>query len=309
MIDAENKRSKKGKSLIDVFQDFTAIDIETTGFDPQYDSIIELGAVRYRDGVPVAYYDQLINPGFSIDGFISDLTGITNEMLSEAPQIEDVLQGYLDFIGEDVLVGHNVNFDINFLYDNCINNALSPIKNDFVDTMRISKRINKDWENHKLDTLIKNFSLQERKAHRADDDAALTAECYLRLVQSENFAAAKEAPKRKRPAVWFTAGSILPEPGHEDESSVLYGAVCVFTGALEKMVRKDAMQLVVNIGGKCADSVTKKTNFLILGNNDYCKTIKEGKSTKQKKAEELIKTGADLKIISEDVFYDLVLDE
>lgn len=74
------------------------------------------------------------------------------------------------------------------------------------------------------------------------------------------------------------------------------------------MARKDAMQLVVDLGGSVGDNVTKKTNYLILGNNDFCASIKDGKSNKQKKAEELILKGSDLEILSENVFYDLVLD-
>lgn len=72
------------------------------------------------------------------------------------------------------------------------------------------------------------------------------------------------------------------------------------------MVRKDAMQIVADLGGFCGDNVTSKTNFLILGNNDFCTSIKDGKSSKQKKAEKLMLEGKDLQIISENVFYDLI---
>ena len=88
--------------------------------------------------------------------------------------------------------------------------------------------------------------------------------------------------------------------------SPIDGKVCVFTGALEKMLRKDAMQLIANLGGINGDSVTSKTNFLILGNNDYCASIKDGKSSKHKKAEQLILKGQDIQIIPETVFYDMV---
>lgn len=80
---------------------------------------------------------------------------------------------------------------------------------------------------------------------------------------------------------------------------------CVFTGKLEKMIRKDAMQLVVNVGGILDNSVTKKTNYLILGNNDYCSSIKDGKSSKHKKAEKYKLEGQDIEIIDEDTFYNL----
>ena len=94
-----------------------------------------------------------------------------------------------------------------------------------------------------------------------------------------------------------------------DETHPLYGKLCVFTGTLEKMQRKDAMQIVVDLGGQVGNSVTKKTNFLILGNNDYCPLIKDGKSSKQKKAETLKLAGNDIEIISEDVFYDMISEE
>ena len=99
----------------------------------------------------------------------------------------------------------------------------------------------------------------------------------------------------------ITATSVNFDPEHP-----LYGKVCVFTGALERMTRKEAMQIVVDLGAICGDSVTEKTNYLILGNNDYCTTIKDGKSSKQKKAEKLKLKGNEIEIISENIFYDLI---
>ena len=90
------------------------------------------------------------------------------------------------------------------------------------------------------------------------------------------------------------ASDIVRKPRSVRTDSPLYGRVVVFTGALEKMTRKEAMQLVADLGGINADSVTKKTNFLVLGNNDLCSSIKDGKSSKHKKAEKYILGGADL---------------
>ena len=91
-----------------------------------------------------------------------------------------------------------------------------------------------------------------------------------------------------------------------DNTHPLYNKVCVFTGTLEKYSRQEAAQIVVNLGGSCGNSVTKKTNYLILGNNDYCSMIKDGKSSKQKKAEEYKLKGQDIEIIPESVFYDMI---
>ena len=86
-------------------------------------------------------------------------------------------------------------------------------------------------------------------------------------------------------------------------------ALCIHWHIQKRLQRKDAMQLVVNLGGQCGDNVTAKTNYLILGNNDFCSLIKDGKSNKQKKAESLILKGKDIQILCENVFYDLVLNQ
>lgn len=99
---------------------------------------------------------------------------------------------------------------------------------------------------------------------------------------------------------------MVPESDDIDETNPFYEKECIFTGKLERLVRKEAQQLVVNMGGHCGTSVTKKTNFLILGNNDYCKSIKDGKSSKQKKAESLKLKGQDIEVIPEDVFYEML---
>lgn len=302
--DSRITRAEKGKSLLAKLKDFTAVDVETTGLSCLYDSIIELSAVKYRDSVEVASYDQLIDPGFEIDEFVMELTGITNEMLHGMPSIDTALIDFLAFLGEDVIVGHNVNFDVNFIYDACIDASLPPFKNDFVDTMRLSRRLYKNWPNHKLDTLIANLGVGARSLHRAENDARLTANAYLAMAENPAF---EDAIK----PINYSAlsQSVVAREGFANENCPLFGKVCVFTGALESFTRKEAMQLVADIGGICGDSVTKKTNFLILGNNDYCKSIKDGKSSKQKKAEKLILEGADLQIIPESEFLEMLTVE
>ena len=298
------QRTEKGKSLLVRTGDFTALDVETTGLSPVFDAIIELSAVRFRDGKEVDSFSQLVDPGFELDDFITDLTGITDAMLQGMPSIEAALPRFLDFLGDDLLVGHNVNFDVNFIYDACGANGLPLLRNDFVDTMRLSRRLYKDWPDHKLDTLLDRLGLGSRSEHRAENDARLTAAAYLEMAAEPDFDA-----RTARPSYNALAKSIIAREGFTKEDSPLFGKVCVFTGALESFTRKEAMQLVADIGGICGDGVTKKTNFLILGNNDYCKSIKDGKSAKQKKAEKLILEGADLQIIPESVFLDMVSDQ
>lgn len=325
-------REQKGKSIIDLPNEFAVIDLETTGLDPEYCSIIEVAAIKVKDGSVVDSFTSLVRPKWCsyitdefpdepfivkdgvriqyVDSFITELTGITNEMLDAAPETEQVLESFTDFVESSTIIGHNVNFDINFLYDNCLQYLKKPFANDFIDTMRMSRRLFKDFENHKLATLIKNFGITEENTHRALADCEAILACYLYMeAYIIGHQISLDELRKTRHGVGFKAKDITSDKTSFDESHPIFGKNCVFTGALEKMLRKDAMQLVVDHGGTCGDSVTKKTNYLILGNLDFCKSIKDGKSTKQKKAEKLILKGADLEIISENVFYDLISED
>lgn len=314
-ISFTHDRQYKGKNVISFPDDYCVIDIETTGLSPDWDSIIEIAAAKFHKGNLVDTFTSLIKPDdFTtdesfLDDFIVNLTGITDEMLSKADSTALVLSKFYSFIGNSILVGHNVNFDINFLYDNCEHVIHKYLSNDFIDTMRLSRRIHKELNHHKLSDLVQYYNLSYENAHRALSDVEITSKCYICLVNEiiEKYAsleAFSKACRRSRSGV--RADDISTSKTDFDTSNLLYGKVCVFTGTLEKMVRKEAMQIVADLGGKNADSVTKKTNYLILGNNDYCKSIKDGKSSKQKKAEKLKLDGYDIEIIPENVFYDII---
>jgi len=298
-------RELKGSSMIALLADYIVLDIETTGLDPTYDEIIELAAVRVRNNAIDGTFTSLVKPDYPIDDFISELTGITNDMLCDAPSLSAVLPDFLRFVGNDTLVGHNVNFDINFIYDQADLLSLPPFKNDFIDTMRLSRKLFPDLTNHKLATVSSHLNVPQPAAHRAMADCEVTNSVYQAIAQYVS-SSSIDLASRFAPKPYVKAADIHAETDQFDEDSPFYGKVCVFTGALERMVRRDAMQIVANMGGICGDGVTAKTNYLILGNNDYCSSIKDGKSSKQKKAEALILKGKDISIISEDVFYDMI---
>lgn len=302
-----NRRELKGKSLLSTVDDYVVIDIETTGLDPKFDSIIELAAVKYHNDKEIDRFQSLIQPDIEISEFITDLTGITNEMLSTAPTLESgILQQFFDFIGDSVVVGHNVNFDINFLYDTGLMVIDHPLTNDFIDTMRLSRNLFPQEAHHRLCDLIQHFNIAETVEHRALSDVLQTAQCYQYMktyMQCNDIAL---HPRGRHYTV--RAKDVHARTTEFDIDSPVYQKVFVFTGTLEQMKRKDAMQAVVDLGGICADKVTRKTHFLVLGCNDYCKSIKDGKSTKQKRAEQLQQEGFDITIISENVFYDMLFE-
>lgn len=302
---AVSKREQKGKSLLDCIDDYVVVDLETTGLDPTYDEIIEIAAVRVEDGVIISEYQSMVKPSFPIDGFITELTGITNEMLSSAPSIDTVLPIFLDYVGQAIIVAHNANFDVNFLYDSCV--SQKPFSNDFIDTMRLSRRLFRQERHHRLGDLTERFCIDGDIEHRALSDVLKTQACYeymKKYIRDNNISVDKLYPRK----MGIKASDITSSNTDFDETTLIFDKTFVFTGMLQRMVRKEAMQLVVDMGGICGDRVTAKTNYLILGNNDYCSSIKDGKSSKHKKAERYKTEGMDIEIISENVFYEMVAE-
>lgn len=299
----------KGKSLIDFPSSFVVVDLETTGFDPFYEEIIEMSAIKIEDGKTASVFSELVKPHNPISSYITDLTGITNDMLLKCRDISEIMPDFISFVGSAVLVGHNINFDINFIYDNLMRLNNVPFKNNFVDTMRLSQKILPDLKNRKLKTLATYYGISPSISHRSLADCETTALCYAHLSEdaikqfgsiSAFVSACSPVHKHISSKNLSTSNTIF------DETHPLYGKVCCFTGALESMQRNDAMQLVLDLGGLCSDSVTKKTNYLILGNTDYCSNVKGDKTSKTLKAEKAKLAGQDIEIISENVFLDMV---
>lgn len=315
-IPVTKKRKEKGKSIITFPSKFIVLDIETTGLSPIYNDIIEISALKIENDKIVDFYTSLINPNCKIPYDIIQITGITQEMVDTAPIFKEIANNFYEFIGNEIIMGHNVSFDINFLYDNFEKSNLI-LTNNFIDTMRISRKLHPEKKHHRLKDLIEFYNISVNRQHRALDDCKATFEAYLNMKKEISNAYdelelftdlfKKDIKNKHKKKIDLT--KIEATTTHFDDSHPLFDKVCVFTGKLEKMLRKDAAQLVVNCGGITANTVTNKTNILILGNTDYCKSIKDGKSTKQKKAELLKQQGYDIIVIPEDVFYEMIFDE
>lgn len=174
-------RHDKGESIIENFDDYVVIDLETTGLSPSEDEIIEFGAVLVKDGQVVDTFSKLANPRRSIDINISTITGITNEMLSSAPDIADVLFEFLHFIKDYPLIGHNVGFDVNFLYDSSMRHFGHGIDNVHVNTVRMARRMFPTLFNYQLATCLDCFGIMNDSSHRALSDALCTQRLYESL--------------------------------------------------------------------------------------------------------------------------------
>jgi len=167
-----------GRCRMEFLSDYVALDLETTGLNPYRDGIIELGAVRVCGGELADAFSQLVNPGFPVSGFITGLTGISNRMLADAPMLEEVLPAFMRFVGGSVVLGHNVRFDIGFLNAACRRLLGTGFANDYVDTMRLSRRLFPEYRHHRLCDLAERFGVESDTSHRALADVLQTHGCY-----------------------------------------------------------------------------------------------------------------------------------
>ncbi|MGN0318922.1 MAG: PolC-type DNA polymerase III [Lachnospira sp.] len=161
---------------------YVVFDLETTGFSALEDRIIEIGAVKISGGKIVDRFSTFVNPQRPIPFKIEKLTGINDSMVLDAPVIEDVLPGFLEFIKDCVLVAHNAEFDTSFIINNALKMGVE-INPTIIDTVLLSQYLIPNLHNYKLDTLTKHLGVVLDNHHRAVDDATATAYIFLKLMK------------------------------------------------------------------------------------------------------------------------------
>ena len=163
---------------------FCVLDLETTGGSPRDCAITEIGAVKYQGGDLLGTFQTLVDPGLPIPPLITVLTGITEAMVVEAPDIGTALPTFLEFIGDAVIVGHNIRFDMSFLNAAAALHGYSQLSNDTVDTAGLGRRlVSEEVRNMRLQTLAAHFRSPVTPIHRALDDARATAHVLHGLLE------------------------------------------------------------------------------------------------------------------------------
>ncbi len=159
------------------------LDFETTGLSPDCgDCAIEIGAVRLKDGVVVERFQELMNPGWCVSGFIEDYTGITNDMLKDAPPCAEVMDRFADFIADDNLVAHNASFDKRFL-DAELGKISRSYTGKITCSMLLARRVLQEAPNHKLGSLVHYLNIpSDGTYHRALFDSEMTAKLWLTML-------------------------------------------------------------------------------------------------------------------------------
>ncbi len=164
-------------------EEFVVFDIETTGFSPNNNEIIEIGAVKIKGGQIIDRFSSFVRPRNGIPGEVQKLTGIIPEMVSESAYIEDVLPNFMEFSGTAVLVAHNAQFDTGFIRVNLRRLEDKSLENPILDTLSLARALLPKLKNHKLKNIAKEFGVNLENHHRAVDDAEATAQIFLKLMK------------------------------------------------------------------------------------------------------------------------------
>ncbi len=184
IIDKSDFKFEKISKFVD---DYVIVDLETTGLNYRHDAIVEIGCIRFRNNIAVESFNMLINPNTEIPPEATAIHHITNEMVKDAPYIDKALPTILNFIGNDIIVGHNVGFDIRFLINACIWEGILNQKFKAIDTMSLARKYipKSKVPSYSLDTLRQFLNLNE-PSHRAMLDCEATAKVYQYCYQKAN---------------------------------------------------------------------------------------------------------------------------
>lgn len=162
---------------------FVAFDVETTGFLAGVDQITEIAAVRFENGQPIDAFVTLVNPGKDIPSKVTDLTGITNEMVKDEPTIDQILDKFATFCGTELLVAHNAPFDFEFLTVDIKKFQSKAPQGLIFDSCSMSRRIFPGLLNYKLGTLVKHLKISSSGFHRAKEDASYCGYLMVHIHQ------------------------------------------------------------------------------------------------------------------------------
>lgn len=168
------------KKIIKNSQEFVAIDVETTGLSPFYNELIEVSAIKYQGTKKIDTFTTLIKPKESIPYRITAITGITNQMVQNAPKVEQVMPKLIEFVGHSPIVAHNASFDYKFI-QNYSDHGFS--KNQVIDTVPIGRQLYPELENHKLGTIARHIGITEDGFHRAEFDCECCARIYMEYLK------------------------------------------------------------------------------------------------------------------------------
>lgn len=262
-----------GKKLFTAVNDYTVVDLETCGlYGEERKKIIEISALRFRDDKLTETFSTLINPEIHIPNKVTLKNNITDEMVSDAPVIKDILPKFIDFIGNDILIGHNIEaFDYKIISELSKELLGISVSNSYIDTYRLAQRCLPELPNHKLETLAQHLELSIDGMHRSEYDCTVTQQLYLSLkplcgeVISPSFYSEKPKTKSK-----YSYARVNPSA---TSNNLLLGKTCIVYGAFQQLSTEQIKNLFDVIGARFVDFFCYSADVLILGEEMYKKYI------------------------------------
>lgn len=165
-----------------MISEYVALDLEMTGLSPRKDAILEIGAVKVKDMEVIERYQEILNPGFPVPEHITELTGIDTALAQTGRSICDVLPEFLEFCGQNVILGHNIAFDFGFLQQSGVSMGIT-FPDIAIDTLKLARCLLPELPSKKLGDLCTYYGISQERYHRACDDAEAASRLYQRLMQ------------------------------------------------------------------------------------------------------------------------------
>lgn len=282
--------------------DYVTIDIETANADIA--SICQIGAVRFSNGKLVSEWSSLVNPNDSFDSFNEGLHKISASQVNSSPNFSEAYTQLLTFIGDDICIFHT-HFRRASLMKAINKHHLPHIENKWIDSAKIVRRVWNEfsYRGYGLHSVGKFLKIDFIR-YNALEEARACGEILCIALDDSKTSISDWFDLVKKPITQGVSQGKYPEANPNGE---LFGHVIVFTGSL-KITRNEAAVISASVGFEIGKSVTKKTDFLVVGDQDLMRVGETGKSSKQIRAEELINKGHELRIIIETDFQQLVGD-
>lgn len=296
--------------------DFVAIDIETA--NSYRDSICSIGMVKVKNNEVVDQFYSLVNPETYFADMNTEIHGITKNDVLDQPTFKDIYKDFIDFIKGDVLVAHFSAFDMYGLKDSFLKYDLVIPENEYFCSYKTAKMLYQ-LPSYRLIDVASHFDIPVNNHHNALDDALTCANITIRMSQEHNLLETFSNNKytfgnfkskgftKKKDSSSKLPIEIIDNPELADKEHTFYGSYMCFTGALQSYTRREIAQKVSDIGATFEKNVTKKTNYLVVGNLENLEfTHGYSKSSKMKKAEQLSGEGQAIEVLSEMDFMKLL---
>lgn len=292
MSSVKRNRYIDGKLLLAYPDDYTVLDIETTGLSPQNDYITEISAIKYRNNRRVDEFSSLVKPELSIPYYITRLTGIDDAMVADAPAIDEVILSFKDFLADDIIAGYNVGFDLSFIAENLAGYYAKRLANDYVDVMKLAQNELPFLGRYKQTAVAEYFNIATAGAHRALVDCNICNGCYQKL--KELAVADYHLPPKQRELVIVPSFRRLRPLADKN---------IVLLGSFDGLYLKNLQEILTALGASVAYHVTAASDMVIVGTADA--SVCDGADLQL--AISMKSAGRNIYILKEDVFCQSVL--